>query len=168
MQAKTPHLFEQMVGSLLGGQLATHVMEPLTLEVAPHQERIRFIVLPRIMEEIVLGLAWLDNWGPTIWWGGGCRHLRIGVGPDPSPHEQHPEEIGSTQPADKYPKKPVGLPEVYDDLSEVCGEQECDNLPPHHATDCAIKILPGAALPKPKMYSMTPSGTNGDEGIHRK
>lgn len=44
----------------------------------------------------------------------------------------------------------------YQDLVEVFSEKECDELPPHCPTDCAIKIIPGAKLPKPKMYSMTP------------
>lgn len=39
---------------------------------------------------------------------------------------------------------------------EAFSEKECDILPPHCPTDCAIEILPEAKLPKPKMYSITP------------
>ncbi|XP_015675177.1 inter-alpha-trypsin inhibitor heavy chain H4-like [Protobothrops mucrosquamatus] len=38
----------------------------------------------------------------------------------------------------------------------VFSETKCDVLPPHRANGCPIEILPGAKLPKPKMYSMTP------------
>lgn len=48
-----------------------------------------------------------------------------------------------------------GFPDIYKDLLEVCSE-ECEILPPHRATECAIELIPGAKLPKPRMYSMTP------------
>lgn len=44
-----------------------------------------------------------------------------------------------------------GFPAVYDDLAEVFSERDCDSLPPHRPTDCAIDILPGAKLPKPRI-----------------
>lgn len=48
------------------------------------------------------------------------------------------------------------IPKEYQDLTEAFSKQELDVLPPHHPTGCAIEIPPGAKLPKPKMYSMTP------------
>lgn len=36
-------------------------------------------------------------------------------------------------------------------MAEVFSERESN-----HPTDCAIEILPGAKLPKSKIYSMTP------------
>lgn len=44
---------------------------------------------------------------------------------------------------------------IYGDLAEVFSEEECEVLPPHCSTDCAIELLPEAKLPKPHMYSMT-------------
>lgn len=58
--------FEQMDRSLVGGQPATHVTKKVVLELGQHREALQFVVVPRITEEIVLGLAWLDKWGPTI------------------------------------------------------------------------------------------------------
>lgn len=43
----------------MGGKPEKHVTELLTLEIGPHKERIHFILVPKITEEIVLGLAWL-------------------------------------------------------------------------------------------------------------
>lgn len=146
-----PIHFEQMDGSLLGGRPATHITEQVTLEIGLHQERICFVVVPRIMEDMVLGLVWLDKWAPTIWWGG-CRHLRLAIGPDPPPHEQ----CGRGSDLKREERGELGFPEVYKDLKEEFSEWECDTLPPHCMTDCAIEILPGVVLPKPKMYSMTP------------
>ncbi|XP_039197259.1 malonyl-CoA-acyl carrier protein transacylase, mitochondrial isoform X1 [Crotalus tigris] len=61
------------------------------------------------------------------------------------------EKVGLTESREEAP-----FPEVYSDLAEVFSEQECNILPPHRATDCAIDILPGAKLPKTQMYAMTP------------
>lgn len=36
------------------------------------------------------------------------------------------------------------------------GEAESDQLPPHRKSDCAVELIPGAELPKTKLYPMTP------------
>lgn len=41
------------------------------------------------------------------------------------------------------------IPKKYRDLGEAFSDKEC--LRPHHLTDCAIEILLGAKLPKPKI-----------------
>lgn len=140
----------------MGGVLATHVTERVKLDFGQHWELIHFIVVPKMMEEVILGLMWLDKWGPTIWWAGGCQHLRIGVGPNPPLHEQMWSSVFSKV-SNLSPRvveaKAVGeaFPAVYRDLVEVFSEKECDALPPHCPTDCAIEIQPGARLSKPKM-----------------
>lgn len=60
----------------------------MQLEIGEHREILRFIVAAKMTESIILGLSWLDKWGPKIWWEGGYRKLRIGVGPRPPPHKQ--------------------------------------------------------------------------------
>lgn len=50
---------------------ATHITEPVWLEMGEHREVLRFIIL---------GLSWLGKWGPKIWWEVGYRKLKIGVG----------------------------------------------------------------------------------------
>lgn len=40
------------------------------------------------------------------------------------------------------------------------GGEPGDPLYPHQPTDCTIEIIPGAKLPKPKFYSMTPESYN--------
>ncbi|ETE60370.1 hypothetical protein L345_13890, partial [Ophiophagus hannah] len=95
--------------------------------------------------------------------GGSCR-LRIAKGSQPPLHHQietlptqrtlpegSPEQLAAT--SNKTPEVRQILRE-YKDLMEVFSETECDVLPPHHETDCAIEIIPRAKLPKPKMYAM--------------
>ncbi|XP_013921040.1 PREDICTED: RNA-directed DNA polymerase homolog [Thamnophis sirtalis] len=48
------------------------------------------------------------------------------------------------------------IPKEYWDLRVVFSEKSSDKLPPHRPTDCTIEILPGIALPKPQIYSMSP------------
>lgn len=71
VKLKKPIKFKQMDSSTLGGAPATHITEPVRLEIGEHQEDIRFIVVDKMIEPIILGLAWLDKWEPTSWWEGG-------------------------------------------------------------------------------------------------
>lgn len=38
------------------------------------------------------------------------------------------------------------VPEIYHDLWQVFNEKECDCLPLHCTTDCAIELKPGVSL----------------------
>lgn len=44
----------------------------------------------------------------------------------------------------------------YWDVWDVFSKTGFNALLPHHHRDCSIEILPGARLPKPKLYLMTP------------
>ena len=50
----------------------------------------------------------------------------------------------------------ISLPMEYRDLMGAFEEKECDRLPPHRRNDCAIQLKSGEALPKAKLYSMSP------------
>lgn len=101
--------------------------------------------------------------GPKHLVGDGCRHLQLGLGPTPPWHEEWPQattiDQGGLAEASPHPQDygELGYLEVYADLREVFSKQECDALPPHQPANCRIEILPGATLPKPKMYLMTPA-----------
>ncbi|KAK9397281.1 hypothetical protein NXF25_020642 [Crotalus adamanteus] len=152
---KSPIRFEQVDGSLLGGVPTTLVTEPVRMDIGGHWELIRFIVVPTMSESVILGLAWMDKWTPTIWWAEGSRHLRLAVGPQlrPPDDQTRGKELNSSKLVQE--KGEVRYPRVYDDLAAVFSKRECDCLPPHRRTDCAIELAPGAKLPKPRMYPMT-------------
>lgn len=78
----SPINFEQLNESLIGGAPAT---EPVQLEMCHHWELTRFIVAPKMTETVILGLARLDKWGPTISWEDGYRKIKMGLGPLPPP-----------------------------------------------------------------------------------
>ena len=47
------------------------------------------------------------------------------------------------------------MPEVYHSLGEVFSKQQALLLPPHRPYDCAINLIPGAAFPKGRLYSIS-------------
>lgn len=88
------------------------------------------------------------------------------LGPEPGV-ESLREQAANTQPNttlwQKEPRVP-GVPEAYADLADIFSEEECNSLPPHRPTDCALELVPGAKLDKPRMYAMTPKEV---EELHR-
>lgn len=48
------------------------------------------------------------------------------------------------------------IPKEYRDLAEVFSKRESNVLLPHCPMFCTIEIVPGAKLPKLKLYSMMP------------
>ncbi|XP_039213407.1 uncharacterized protein LOC120314410 [Crotalus tigris] len=150
-----PVRFEQVDGSLLGGAPATHITEAIRLELGAHWETIQFVVAPAMSEAVILGLAWLDKWEPTIWWEGGYRRVRLGVGPQPPSQCRVPGVDTPTPVCGMSGGGEDLFPHEYQDLAAVFSETECNQLPPHRPTDCGIEIEPGAKLPKPRMYAMT-------------
>ncbi|KAK9391826.1 hypothetical protein NXF25_017413 [Crotalus adamanteus] len=161
-----PISFEQVDGSLLGGEPASYVTELVSLEMQEHRELLRFIVIPSMTEDVILGLAWLDRWQPVIWWAGGYRRMRLVVGPRPPSIEEEGSQKQLPQNNSRVKERirvaveagggTRSFPVEYEDLKDVFSERECDELPPHRSTDCAIDIVPGARLPKPRMYPMSP------------
>lgn len=49
--------FKQANGSLTGSSPATHVTEPISLQMGQHWETICFVVIPKMAETMILGLV---------------------------------------------------------------------------------------------------------------
>lgn len=47
------------------------------------------------------------------------------------------------------------VPQVYHDLGQVFSKARATSLPPHRPYDCAIDLLPGTALPRGRLYSLS-------------
>ncbi|KAI3377400.1 hypothetical protein L3Q82_008590 [Scortum barcoo] len=47
------------------------------------------------------------------------------------------------------------VPPCYYDLKEVFNKTKATSLPPHREWDCAIELLPGAPIPKARLYSLS-------------
>ncbi|MGL5596788.1 MAG: hypothetical protein ACRDDA_01420, partial [Aeromonas sp.] len=47
------------------------------------------------------------------------------------------------------------IPAEYRAFQDIFNEQLASQLPPHRPWDCVIKLLPGSALPKGRIYSLS-------------
>ncbi|XP_063819155.1 LOW QUALITY PROTEIN: uncharacterized protein LOC135057187 [Pseudophryne corroboree] len=136
-------------GNKILGSNITHQTASVTIQVGIlHQERIKFLIIPKSSYDIVLGLPWLRLHNPRInWaslqieeWSDYCqKHCTSEVTP-----------IRSTK------IKPLpGLPTAYEEFCDVFSEQAADVLPPHRKWDCPIDLLPGKSPPKGRTYPLS-------------
>ncbi|KAI3375434.1 hypothetical protein L3Q82_021923, partial [Scortum barcoo] len=72
-----------------------------------------------------------------------------GVGASPSWQERHHEPVPSD-----YPDLSRVQP-CYHDLREVFDKTKATSLPPHRPWDCTIDLLPGAPMPKARLYAIS-------------
>lgn len=67
--------------------------------------------------------------------------------------EKAKKEMGAV--TQEYPKGDPQILKEYWNLQDIFRKRGSDALPRHCPMDCSIEILPGAKLPKPRLYSMT-------------
>lgn len=60
------------------------------------------------------------------------------------------------------------IPCQYQAFQDVFRKQLATELPPHQPWDSAIDLLPGATLPKGKIYTLSIVRAEGHGGIHRR
>ena len=152
VQLPSPLSVQALNGSLL--DRVTQQTTPLFLVTSGnHSETIRFKVLHSSSAPLVLGRPWLIKHDPLIsWssgeikaWGESCfvNCLRSATPPSSSP-KVNPESLDLSL-----------IPPVYHDLSAVFSKESALSLPPHRPYDCAIDLLPGAPLPKSRLYNLS-------------
>lgn len=61
--------FEEVSGSIIGGLPTSYLTELVSMRMGSHKETIRFMVAPKMVEVMILRLAWLKKWSPTIYRG---------------------------------------------------------------------------------------------------
>ena len=149
---QTPLSMQALNGKSLGN--VTQQTIPLTLVISGnHSETIQFKVLHSSSAPLVLGRPWLLKHNPHIsWasgeiksWGESCFKDCLRSATPPSGKSKH-----NTVPPDL-----TNVPLVYHDLSAVFNKESALSLPPHRPYDCAIDLLPGAPLPKGRLYNLS-------------
>ena len=144
------------VQALNGNHLGkvTHQTIPLSLSISGnHVESIRFRVLHASSAPIVLGRPWLTQHDPHISWASGkikawgvhCFNNCLRSATPPSGHPKQPS----------VPPDLSTVPAAYHDLSHVFSKESALSLPPHRPYDCAIDLLPGAPLPRGRLYNLS-------------
>ncbi|ROK23432.1 Transmembrane protein 232 [Anabarilius grahami] len=166
-------------GRPLGRGRVRHFSPTLTLRIGHlHEETITFMVLEESTADIILGRPWLNlhqphlHWssGEILKWGENCFHncitRPIKVRPKSSPvHQQLPVQSTSVESPDTHIN--VTIPPAYRAFQDVFSKRLATKLPPHRPWDCAIDLLPGATLPKGRIYPLSiPEQQAMEEYVH--
>ncbi|KAL0146555.1 hypothetical protein M9458_058186 [Cirrhinus mrigala] len=109
---------------------------------------------------IILGRPWLRIHHPEFRWDP-CDITRWSqmchtpcLSKLPHPHTV-PAPVASTQIESPEPVFTPEVPAEYMAFQDVFSKQAATHLPPHRPWDCAIYLLPGAQLPKGRVYSLS-------------
>ncbi|KAK3512868.1 hypothetical protein QTP70_028933 [Hemibagrus guttatus] len=148
-------------GKSLGKGLVEWKMPELTLRIGClHEEMLSLLVLEEAAVDVVLGRPWLAKHQPNLRWISGSidqwsdycvqhclRSLPV-----------HPLEtalLGSTTIESRVSSTQANLAGEYQDYQDVFSQMAATKLPPHQPWDCAIDLLPGAKLPKGRVYPLS-------------
>ncbi|KAL0188270.1 hypothetical protein M9458_015369, partial [Cirrhinus mrigala] len=163
--SRRPHTHVLAVKTIQGKPLGRGKMRfssPfITLQVGLfHYEEMKFLVLEDSTASIILGCPWLRqhhpelSWDPcdVIRWSQHCHTNCLINIPHPSavPVILSPTRIESPDQA-SVPE----IPAEYMAFQDVFSKQAATLLPPHRPWDCAISLLPGAQLPKRRVYPLS-------------
>ncbi|KAI2667222.1 Transposon Tf2-11 polyprotein [Labeo rohita] len=134
---------------------------PITLQIGLfHSEDIRFLVLEDSTASIILGRPWLQqhhpelSWDPCdiLHWSDYCnQHCLVKI---PRPSADH-LFLSSTRIESPDQDSAPEVPAEYMAFQDVFSKQAATQLPPHRPWDCAIDLLPGAQLPKGRVYPLS-------------
>ncbi|KAL0200273.1 hypothetical protein M9458_003460, partial [Cirrhinus mrigala] len=162
--ARRPHhqvlSVKTIQGKPLGRGKIRHSSPIITLQVGLfHYEDIKFLVLEDSTASIILGRPWLQHhlelsWDPcdVLHWSDYCnQHCLIEV-PRPS---ADPLILSSTRIESLEQAFVPEVPAEYMAFQDVFSKQVATQLPPHRPWDCAIDLLPGAQLPKGRVYPLS-------------
>ncbi len=154
---------ETIQGKPLGrGQIRFRSL-PISLHVGCfHQETISFLVLEEATVDIILGRPWLTKHSPKVrWdtseilqWSKECFQNCLSAVPTP-PTFNPSLQINSTHVESPEPLESLSIPSDYGAFQDVFSKQAATRLPPHRPWDCAIDLLPGAKLPKGRVYPLS-------------
>ena len=154
--------------SALDGKLlfrVTHITEPVQVTIDDiHTETLRFHLFDSALHPIVLGLPWLLRHNPNIdWrsgnimnWGSDCKVTCL-ASPGNSRQSVNQTDIPNRVTTDiKSEYTDLSrVPACYLDLKEVFDKTKATSLPPHRPYDCPIDLLPGAPIPRGRLYSIS-------------
>uniref|UniRef100_A0A3P9HSQ5 ribonuclease H n=1 Tax=Oryzias latipes TaxID=8090 RepID=A0A3P9HSQ5_ORYLA len=142
----------------LGGQhlsRITHRTKPILLvSSGNHRESIQLLITQSPRTPIVLGFSWLKlhnpqfNWSQSTVtkWSSYClANCLLSAIPAVSVScVDYSSQVDLSK-----------IPHCYHDLKTVFCKTKASALPPHRPYDCAINLLPGASLPKGRLFNLS-------------
>ncbi len=112
--------------------------------------------------DIILGRPWLNHHSPEVrWdtcdvtpWSETCFQNCLSSIPKPLKRSSQ-VQVCSTLVESPDPQVKCSIPSDYQTFQNVFSKQSATRLPPHQPWDCAIDLLPGAKLPKSRVYPLS-------------
>uniref|UniRef100_A0A670XUD3 ribonuclease H n=1 Tax=Pseudonaja textilis TaxID=8673 RepID=A0A670XUD3_PSETE len=120
--------------------------QPLRMRIGDHEEAISFYVTSNLHLPLVLGVSWLRLHDPLVAWAQNAVSF---------PSLQCVDHLRHVSTGQHVVASAVSIPSELSDFSDVFSEQEADQLPPHRVYDCPVDLIPGAPLPKGRLYSLS-------------
>ncbi len=127
-----------------------------------HEKTISFLVLEGPTVDIILGRPWLNQHSPEVrWdpceitrWSEACFHNCLS--PVSKPRKDTSQaQVCSTLVESLEPLVTPSIRSDYQAFQHVFSKQAATHLPPHRPWDFAIDLLPGAKLPKGRVYPLS-------------
>ncbi len=112
--------------------------------------------------DIILGCPWLNQHSPVVRWDP-CEVTRWSetcfqncLSSIPKPLRKSSQiQVCSTLVESPELQVKCTIPSDYQAFQDVFSKQAATRLPPHRPWDCAIELLPGAKLPKGRVYPLS-------------
>lgn len=157
-------------GKPLGRGRIRYCSPVITLQIGClHSEKISFMVLEESTAELILGRPWLIQHQPVLcWktgeilrWGNDCHHSCLKSVKKISSSSSSPDDSEAAVPVlsavetGSQTHVQCEIPVEYRTFQDVFSKALATKLPPHRPGDCAIDLLPGATLPKGRIYPLS-------------
>ena len=150
--------------SLNGKELfaVTQISEPVHMHIDCHSESIHFYLINSLSHSLILGQPWLFQHNPRIdWrtgkireWGMDCSANCVSSVDQGKIVTEINLFSAHTVTDPEYPDLNL-VPPAYHHLQEVFSKTKALSLPPHRPYDCAIDLIPGSAILKGRLYSVS-------------
>uniref|UniRef100_A0A803SXA8 ribonuclease H n=1 Tax=Anolis carolinensis TaxID=28377 RepID=A0A803SXA8_ANOCA len=151
---ESPIAFSQLDGSTASGSLARHSIEGVKCKIGCWEGRVSFVISQIASYNVILGMPWLGQANPQINWEDKSMHFGIRLGEGSQEIEREPGSKGEED-SIRLAELAEKLPPEYCDFVDVFDEKEADNFPPKRSVEVKIELVPGAELPKAKLYPMS-------------
>uniref|UniRef100_A0AAQ4PKW1 CCHC-type domain-containing protein n=1 Tax=Gasterosteus aculeatus aculeatus TaxID=481459 RepID=A0AAQ4PKW1_GASAC len=136
----------------LGSGFISQVTVPVTLVVGVlHSEELSLLVIDNVSNDVILGLPWLAFHEPQISWNTN-ELLRWG---DKCVSQCLTKPLRTATIRSTATAATPEVPPAYQDLAAVFSKASAECLPPHRPWDCAIDLVPGATLPRGRIFPLS-------------
>uniref|UniRef100_A0A803TIV3 ribonuclease H n=1 Tax=Anolis carolinensis TaxID=28377 RepID=A0A803TIV3_ANOCA len=154
MSLESPIAFSQLDGSTASGSLARHSAEDVKCKIGSWEGKVSFVISQIANYNVILGMPWLGQANTQINWEDKSMIFGMSLEEGSQEVEREPGKRGEED-SIRIAELADKLPPEYRDFVDVFDEKEADNFPPKRRVEVKIELVPGAELPKAKIYPMS-------------